>query len=271
MKPVRWVAVLCLLWPAIAGAAASAVEPYNPASTPMPVRFESHEVLTKPVIDADHPDARGNKYGFEGGTVVKIDGTYHLFVAEMMGDPRWFKMRLALWTSPDAKQWKRVSTLMQTNGKRRAESGLPYESLWAAMPIYNDGDQRWDLFYVAYDRGEGGGGRIRRATSIVAGRGGIGGPYQDVGIILQPDAQSQPWEGGQGTDSFFPYRVKDCWYAFYGSHKVRWEVGLAQSPALAGPWKRCAQGNPVPIEKVFIENPIVTLPVPLAAEGDSPP
>jgi len=36
----------------------------------------------KPVIDVDHADVAGNKYGFEGGTALKIEGTYHLFVAK---------------------------------------------------------------------------------------------------------------------------------------------------------------------------------------------
>jgi hypothetical protein len=128
------------------------------------------------------------------------------------------------------------------------------------MPIYNEGEKRWDLFYVAYDTGGASGGRIWRATSTVTGRAGIGGPYKDVGIIMQPDAESQKWEGDQGTDSFFPYLVKDRWFAFYGSHGGRpgWHVGLAEAPSLAGPWKRCPSGNPLSMEPVFTENPIVT-------------
>jgi hypothetical protein len=128
------------------------------------------------------------------------------------------------------------------------------------MPIFERSQDRWDLFYVAYDTGGATGGRIWRATSTIRGRGGIGGPYKDAGIILQPDAQSQAWEGAQGTDSFFPYRVKGGWLAFYGSHggKPGWQVGLAEAPSLAGPWKRREDGNPLPIEPVFIENPVVT-------------
>jgi len=224
------------------------------------VSFEIHELREKPVIDADHPDCKDNKYGFEGGSVVKVDGVYHLFPAEMAGDPFWVRMRLAHWTSPDAIQWKRESTLKETSGKPRAVSGLPYDSVWASMPVYNEDEKRWDLFYVAYDTGGASGGRIWRATSTVAGRAGIGGPYRDVGIIMQPDAESQKWEGDQGTDSFFPYLVKGRWLAFYGSHGGRpgWHVGLAEAPALAGPWKRCPSGNPLSIEPVFTENPIVT-------------
>jgi hypothetical protein len=224
------------------------------------VRFEIQELRETPVIDAGHPDCKDNKYGFEGGSVVKVDGVYHLFTAEMVGNPFWVKMRLAHWTSPNGIEWKRVSTIKETSGKPRAETGLPYESLWATMPIFNDADNRWDLFYTAYDKEGAGGGRSWRATSTVQGRAGIVGPYKDVGIILQPDADSQKWEGWQGTPSFFPYQVKDRWLAFYCSHggAPGWQVGLAEAPTLAGPWKRRVEGNPLTFEPVFIENPIVT-------------
>jgi hypothetical protein len=68
----------------------------------------------------------------------------------------------------------------------------------------------------------------------------------------------------QGTDSFFPYRVGDTWYAFYGSAHTEslpislWQVGLASAPELAGPWTRSTQWNPLKVEPQFIENPIVT-------------
>jgi len=225
-----------------------------------PVHFEVQEVLKQPVIDQNHPDAKGNRYGFEGGSVVKVSGVYHLFTAEMVGDPVWVNMRLAHWTSPDALHWSRQATLKETSGLPRAKTGLPYESVWAPMPIWNEQENRWNLFYVTYDTGGATGGRIRRAVSAVAGKNGIGGPYKDTGIILQPDAHSQAWEGSQGTDSFYPYRVGNHWLAFYGSHanKPEWLVGLAEAPALAGPWTRRSTGNPVAIDPIMVENPIVT-------------
>jgi hypothetical protein len=181
------------------------------------MRLELQQLLDAPVIGREHPDAKDNKYGFEGGSVIKIDGTYHMFVAELAGDPLWVRLRLAHWCSGDAVHWKRAATIKETSGKPRGQTGLPYESVWAPMPVYNDAEGRWDLFFVAYDQGGVTGGRIRRATSTVAGRAGIGGPYRDVGIVLQPDPQSQPWEGVQGVDSFFPYRANGRWYGFYGS------------------------------------------------------
>jgi hypothetical protein len=229
--------------------------------------FETIEAPCAPVIDSDHPDLAGNKYGFEGGSVVKVDGAYHLFVAEMAGDPFWAKMRLAHWSSPDARQWRRVSTLYETSGAM--DTNDTRFSLWATMPIYHEQEKRWNLFYIAYRPFNAkptevvhADGRVWRAVSATPGRGGIGGPYRDEGVVLQPDAESQPWEGQQGTDSFYPWQVGSKWYAFYGSHfhypQGPWLVGLAEAPALEGPWKRCVGLNPAPIEKKFIENPIVT-------------
>jgi hypothetical protein len=104
-------------------------------------------------------------------------------------------------------------------------------------------------------------GKIFRAVSETPGLAGIDGPYRDVDISLRPDAESQTWEGQQGTDSFYPYQVGSEWYAFYGSHNHQplgpWLAGLAKAPKLEGPWKRCPELNPSPLETQFIENPIV--------------
>ena len=237
----------------------------SPGSQPSTLTFELIEAPAAPVIGPDHPDLAGNRYGFEGGCVVKEAGSYHLFTAEMADDPFWVKMRIGHWTSPDRHDWRRVSTLYETAG--RLTPGDERFSLWGPMAVFNDNEQRWNLFYVAYRPGAGEleglhmDGKIWRAVSATPGRGGIGGPYRDAGIILQPDAHSQPWEGQQGTDSFFPWRVGSRWYAFYGSHQHwptgPWLVGLVAAPALAGPWTRCTGLNPSPIEPVFIENPLV--------------
>jgi hypothetical protein len=209
------------------------------------------------------------KYGFEGGTVVKVDGVYHLMTTEMVDDPFPVATKLAHWTSKDRLHWTRVSTLFESSVDRTGQD--PRASLWAPMPEYNEGEGRWNLFYVGYRSKPDTPtawyadyeGRIYRAVSRAKGRSGIGGPYDDAGVILEPGPKSDSWEGLQGTDSFYPYKVKNTWYAFYGSaHTERlpvasWPVGLASSPSLAGPWTRRTALNPVKLEQVFSENPIV--------------
>ena len=224
----------------------------------------------EPILTINSANAIGNKYGFEGGRVLKLDGTYHLFTSEMVGDPHWVKMKLAHWTSRDRLHWSRVSTLFESSGDFTGRD--PRAALWAPMPIYDQAERLWNLFYVAYQCAPDAPGkwltnyegRIWRAVSKVKGFGGVDGPYEDVGIILQRGKDSDPWEGLQGTDSFFAYPVENRWYAFYGTGHTEklpislWQVGLACAPSLAGPWKRCTALNPVNIEKVFIENPVVT-------------
>jgi hypothetical protein len=233
----------------------------------LPLRFDLIDAPPVPVITSRHLDLAGNKYGFEGGCFVKEAGVYHAFMAEIAGDPFNCRMRLAHWSSADLRSWRRVGTLYETDGS--ITPGDPRFSLWSPMVVFNESEDRWNLFYVAYTPGEGKiqglhtNGRIWRAVSTVAGRGGIGGPFRDVGVVLQPDADSEPWEGQQATDSFYPWPVGNEWYSFYGGHNYEpvgpWPVGLVKAPALAGPWKRCPELNPSPIEPVFVENPIVTL------------
>jgi hypothetical protein len=209
----------------------------------------SRDVGLTIVSQSDHslirpgdPGTQGNKYGFEGGSVVKLGGIYHLFTSEMVGDPRWVKMRLARWTSRDRTTWKREATLYESSGN--FDGTDPRAALWAPMPVFSDRTDHWELFYVAYrcapdtpEKWLGNyEGRIWRAVSTQAGRGGIAGPYNDVGVILEPGKLSDPWEGLQGTDSFYPYKAAGRWYGFYGSARTEvkpsayWKVGLASAP-----------------------------------------
>jgi predicted GH43/DUF377 family glycosyl hydrolase len=96
------------------------------------------------------------------------------------------------------------------------------------------------------------------------GKKGIDGPYQDAGLIMEPGKDSDPFEGLQGTDSFFPYLAGEKYYAFYGSAQTQhipitlWQVGLASSDNIEGPWKRYSELNPVDLGISFTENPVVT-------------
>ena len=226
--------------------------------------------VERPVLTIHSAGAEGNKYGFEGGRVLKIDGTYHLFTSEMVGDPHWVKMRLGHWSSQDRLVWKRVGTVAESSGDFTGKD--PRAALWSPLPVFDPKESRWNLFYVAYQAAPdttqqwltNHEGRIWRAVSSVPGEEGIGGPYRDVGVILQRGNDSDSWEGLQGTDSFFPYRVGDAWYALYGSAHTEklpissWQVGLAKAVDIGGPWTRCTAMNPLKVENRFIENPIVS-------------
>jgi hypothetical protein len=248
--------VLGALWCLASGAA---------QRPPALVLVEQHPTQ---VITVRSPGAEGNKYGFEGGRAVKIGRTYHLFTSEMAGDPIWVKMRFGYWKSDDRIHWTRVSTVFESSGEFAGRD--PRAALWSPLPVFDDREERWNLFYVAYHAEPNTPqqfrmnekGRIWRAVSQARGREGIGGPYRDVGIVLQPGPDSASWEGLQGTAAFFPYRVGNRWMAIYGSAKTEaipiqhWQVGLASAPAIGGPWSR-RPGPHLPIERVFIENPIV--------------
>lgn len=223
----------------------------------------------EPVLTVRTPGAAPDKYGFEGGRVVKVGRTYHLFTSEMFDDPIWVKMRLAHWRSNDRLHWTRVSTLFESSGEFQGKD--PRASFWSPLPVYDEDAKRWTLFYVAYRAQPNTPqqfrmneeGRIWRAVSMHGGPDGVGGPYRDVGIVLEPGPASESWEGLQGTDSFFPYRTAHGWLALYGSANTEsvpiqhWRVGLASAPSIGGPWTR-RHGPNLPIEPRFIENPIVS-------------
>src|SRR5437868_7293439 len=117
-------------------------------SAPAGPRLLLVEQHPEPVLTVRSAGAEGNKYGFEGGRVVKIGRTYHLFVSEMAGDPIWVKMRLAHWRSDDRLQWTRVATLFESSGEFDGKD--PRASLWSPLPVFDDRGNRWNLFYVAY-------------------------------------------------------------------------------------------------------------------------
>ncbi|MGN6644555.1 MAG: glycosyl hydrolase family 28 protein [Verrucomicrobiota bacterium] len=220
-----------------------------------------------PLIAPGYPGTEGNQSGFETGFVVMQDGVCHMFINEMFGMPH-RELRIAHWLSADGENWKRQGTVFESI-PGRAPSNLRAE-VWVNGMAFDELENRWNMFYVAYRGGDGARGEIAgsdyegkiwRAASVVTGRSGISGPYRDVDIIMRPDEHSLPWEGQQGVDSFFPYQVGEQWYGFYGSHnhlpRGPWLVGLAKAPSLAGPWQRMPKQSPTPIVKTFTENPVV--------------
>lgn len=71
---------------------------HREAGTPV---IEIEEIIEEPIIEQGDPGTADNAYGFEGDTVIKQDNIYHLFTAEVCGDPKVVKTRLAYWKSED--------------------------------------------------------------------------------------------------------------------------------------------------------------------------
>jgi hypothetical protein len=236
--------------------------------------LEVLELHEGPVIKKSDPGTEDNKYGFEGGRVIRYKDNYHMFTAERFGDPQLVKMRLGHWKSKDGLQWERLSTIFESSGNFTGEDN--YASFWAPMPYFNEDENRWNLFFVTYRSKPNDPtgwylnyeGRIVRAVSEVPGYDGLAGPYQKDGIVLEPGPDDGPWEGLQGTDSFYAYQVHDKWYALYGSAQTqrtginenypKWTVTLASAPKLAGPWKKLTEHGIVKFHERFAENPVIT-------------
>lgn len=243
----------------------------------------------KPVIDEGFPGTEGIQGGFEGGRVVKVGEVYHMFPTERAGEigvPYYYdrvKTKIGHWTSKDAIHWKRESTILQASGTYAiTEDDNPMNdrraAIWSYMPVFSEKANKWYGYYLAYTvhkeiEPNHSFGRIWRCESTVDGINGIGGPYKDTGIIMEPGLDSEPWEGRQGVASFFPYKVGDKYFGFYsGAFPFEswadypkksgkgWFVGLAESKSLDGPWSRIKDGsNPIKLmHPFFVENPIVS-------------
>ena len=220
------------------------------------------------ILRRGSPDTEDIKYGFEGGRVVKIGNTYHMITSEMVGDPYCVRMRTGYWTSENGTDWRRRATIRESDADFTGASQRA--AIWGPMMVYHKKDKRWHLFYVCYKalpqqpdvNNLNFDGVIQHAVSDVKGIEGIGGPYTDREILMRYDENPDPWEGHQGVDSFFPYRIGKQWYALYGSATTqqmstcRWMVGMARADRIEGPWTRMSELNPVGLES-FAENPIV--------------
>lgn len=250
--------------------------------------FEVISGIDTPVVDEVMPGTEGIQGGFEGGAVVKVGNTYHLFPTERAGEqgvPAYHdrvKTRIGHWTSTDAIHWTRKSTIYQASGTYAiTHDDNPLNdrrgAIWSYMPIFNKEKNRWYGYYLTYTVDKDispnhSFGRIWKTESKTEGINGIGGPYDEGKLIMEPGLSSQLWEGRQGVASFFPYPVKDHWLAFYaGAYPYLkredypdkmgkgWFVGLAESNSLDSAWTRLDTTiNPVTsIHPSFVENPIV--------------
>lgn len=266
----RVVSALRLAATAVAAACAGTAAVAAMAATAVPPHLELVGGVDYSLLNSSTPPASAAlKYGFEGGMVDFMCGRWHLFATEMLGDPHWIDTDCAHWVSDDGLSFERVGTLMKGSGNKNGTDERSHVD--APMVVFNASSGFYELFYVAYWHGVAGcditscNGSLWRAVSTVSGCSGIGGPYRDVGKVLQMDSHHQDWEGDQGDDSISPPRQASdgSWVAFYGSSKEvsgsgrHWDVGLMNASSLAGPWQRLAVGNPVLAPTS--ENPVVTV------------
>ncbi|MDB5247137.1 MAG: hypothetical protein JWQ40_1531 [Segetibacter sp.] len=242
----------------------------------------------KPVVDEGMPGTEGIQGGFEAGACVKVGDTYHMFPTERAGEKgveAYFdrvKTRIGHWSSKDAINWTRQSTVYQASGTYAVTNDdNPFNdrrgAIWSFNPVFNKEKNRWYGYYLTYTVSKEispnhSFGRMWVTESQTAGIEGIGGPYGEGKIIMEPGLDTQLWEGRQGVASFFPYPVKDHWLGFFsGAYPYLkredypakmgkgWFVGLAKSKSLEGPWTRLDTTiNPIKsIHPWFVENPIV--------------
>lgn len=265
MKPIKTFALLCLFVQVFSNGCTGRKSSPDPLYSFSSVDENTHHplfsvilVFPEPVIKQGDAGTEGNIYGFEGGRVLKIRNAYHLFTTEMCCEPVWGKTRLAHWKSTDGHSWKRESTVFESSGDFTGTDNRA--ALWSPMPTYDKKNRSWILTYVCYRSKPNTSeawyrnydGIIALARSTVKGRKGIGGPYIEETILLRPDT-ADPKPGLMGIDSFFPYKTKNGWLAFYGS-SPEWN-GLAKSPSLTGPWERMYETG---IVSRHTENPVVS-------------
>jgi hypothetical protein len=235
------------------------------------------------IVNASAPGSAGNAYGYEDGSVVAASGALHMLVSEEVSAPKWVGMRLGHWATTVATGdagWARVGTLV-LDGRDMVSTkhcdGVDHmAALWSPMAHYDDAEGRWYMTFVGYACPGNADGVIFLARSLVAGQGGVGGPYESVGGPGRPllaRNHSVPWEGAQGDDSFVAFRPPGAapagpLLALYGSSDggSYWSVGLARADGIAGPWTRAPTGNPLPLNGKRAENPIVFEATPDAAQ-----
>lgn len=118
-----------------------------------PRKLYVQEIHQGPVVDHLHRDVVNskNKSGFETGQMVKLDGRYHVFVNEMFDRPH-RDMRIAHWTSEDAINWHRQATIVESIPGRSPFN--PKSEVWVTGVEFNEEENSWNIFYVAYRAGD---------------------------------------------------------------------------------------------------------------------
>ncbi len=177
----------------------------------------------KPIVKAGDPGTEDNKFGFETGTCRKVNGVYYLFTTEVFDEPKTAAVRIAIWKSIDGLKFQKYSVIVETN--RNWEDTTNRMSPWQPNAVFDSVRNVWSVFHVGYKRKQNSSnvfnrsGRIFRYDSQVKGMEGIGGPYKE-GDWLNLDRKPEWWEGPGEIVSFYPYKVGNEWWAFYGGNSV---------------------------------------------------
>ena len=240
-------------------------------ATPDPLRLVLVAQHPAPVLTTRSPGAEGNRFGFEGGRVVKVAGTYHLFTSEMVDDPIWVRMRLGHWTSPDREHWTRVATIRESSARvhRRgsacgpvvAAAGVgrrrrPLESVLRRVPLEArrrhgvHAELRGPHLARAIERPRRGGHRrtVRRRRRRDAAGPRVDAVGRPAGHrLVLPVARRQ----ATGTRCTAARRASTC-----RSSTGSW--GWPDRRRSPDPGRASPPHSPLPIESTFIENPIVT-------------
>jgi hypothetical protein len=240
--------------------------------------LEFLSLYPRPVIGKYTPGTSDNKFGFEGGTVRKVRGTYYLFSTEVFDTPKTAAVRMAIWTSKDGVSFRKHSVIASTN--RNWNDSTYRMSPWSPMTVFDPERNVWSVFHVGYRRKPNStnvfnmSGRIFRLDSKVKGINGIAGPYT-AGVLLNIDKKPDWFEGPGEIVSFYPYKIGNEWWGFYGANSVPDHVdangtsnpnaknifyaALAKSEGgLADKWVRQSHLNPVLMDPEFVENTVVT-------------
>ena len=231
-----------------------------------------------PIIGKGHKGAEDVKFGFEGGTAQKVKGVYYLFVTEVVDTPKTAQVRMAIWSSKDGIKFQKRGIIAKSNGDWYDSTHRM--ATWSPMSVFDAERNVWSVFSVGYRRKPDAtnvynmSGRILRHDSKVKGIDGIAGPYQKGGW-LNVDKKPEWWEGPGELVSFFPYKIGNEWWAFYGGNSVPEHVEAAATinpnaknvfynglmkaeKGLTGKWVRQSKLSPVPMDPEFVENCIST-------------
>lgn len=169
------------------------------------------------------PGTADIKFGFEGGTMRKVAGTYYLFSTEVFDTPKTAAVRMAIWKSVDGFSFRKHRVIAVTN--RNWNDSTYRMSPWSPMTVFDIERNVWSVFHVGYLRKPNStnvynmSGRIFRLDSKVKVINGIGGPYTPGGW-LNIDKKPDWFEGPGEMVSFYRYKIGKEWWGFYGTNSV---------------------------------------------------